>query len=925
MGLVERDDALAALDSLLAAAVAGKGRVAMVSGAVATGKTELLTMFGERVVDLNGLAITAVGSRAERGLQLGVFGQLLMDAPLVVEERRRAMDLLHEGASGIPAGAESTSMLDPQIVHSLCTILLELSRRYPLVIVVDDVDQADLASLVCLSYLARHVRFAPMLAVFSQSGPGRSADSGTFGLESLSRPPNGTHISLGPLSADGVRLLAATGLAAEDAERVAPRWHELTGGNPLLVNGLIEDYRQTVADGGTPDGEPADAGHYAEAIVSCLRRVDPRLTRIAFGIAIYPEAAGLDQLIGVEPTHINRAVRALKAAGVLHQGQFRHPAARAAALAEIDADERQELHRRAAVLAHHGGAASRVVADQLMGAGRTNEPWVVAVLEDAARQALRDGQVDAGVRYLKLAWQACGDERHRAKIMTTMLRASWRINPSTSTNYLPELTVALQNGHLRGSDAVALTKALLWNGEFDEAKAVFEHLNDATDLDPESLTELACARPLLRSTWPGFLSVLRRPAAQPPVMSTVNSSHRFETASALVAVLTHGPSEQLFTSAERILQNSRLDEMSLDTVQNALLVFMYGGWCDKAAAWCDQFMEEAATRRAPSRMARLCAIRAEVSLRLGDLSAAVRHAKFCFDAMPASSWGVAAGAPISTMIVAATAMGDFDLVRDMLNQPVPDEMFHTRWGLHYQQARGRYSLAIGQYRLALCDFEHVGEIAARWQLDVPGLVPWRTDAAEALLRMGRPDKARKLVEEQLNRCGKNNTRVQGIATRLLAATSQLRHRPTLLRQAVDLQNGGDKYEMARALVDLTEAYQVLGEPRRAGVIARRARALAERVEAQPLLKSLNPELGREEREGSAPSPSLAVGTAVLSEAEQRVVVLAADGYTNREISKKLYITISTVEQHLTRIYRKLNVTRRTDLLAHSSIDYTFSS
>lgn len=51
----------------------------------------------------------------------------------------------------------------------------------------------------------------------------------------------------------------------------------------------------------------------------------------------------------------------------------------------------------------------------------------------------------------------------------------------------------------------------------------------------------------------------------------------------------------------------------------------------------------------------------------------------------------------------------------------------------------------------------------------------------------------------------------------------------------------------------------------------------------------------------------------LSEAEWRVARLAADGLTNRQIAARLYITVSTVEQHLTRVYRKLVVSRRIDL------------
>ncbi|HET9171567.1 MAG TPA: helix-turn-helix transcriptional regulator, partial [Actinospica sp.] len=54
--------------------------------------------------------------------------------------------------------------------------------------------------------------------------------------------------------------------------------------------------------------------------------------------------------------------------------------------------------------------------------------------------------------------------------------------------------------------------------------------------------------------------------------------------------------------------------------------------------------------------------------------------------------------------------------------------------------------------------------------------------------------------------------------------------------------------------------------------------------------------------------------AVLSDAERRVAVLAAAGHTNRQIAHKLYITVSTVEQHLTKIYRKLSVSRRSELV-----------
>ncbi|MQY20539.1 response regulator transcription factor [Nocardia macrotermitis] len=50
-----------------------------------------------------------------------------------------------------------------------------------------------------------------------------------------------------------------------------------------------------------------------------------------------------------------------------------------------------------------------------------------------------------------------------------------------------------------------------------------------------------------------------------------------------------------------------------------------------------------------------------------------------------------------------------------------------------------------------------------------------------------------------------------------------------------------------------------------------------------------------------------------------MAALASLGYTNREIARRLYVTVSTVEQHLTRVYRKLNVNNRTDLPADFSL------
>ncbi|WP_248958670.1 helix-turn-helix transcriptional regulator [Sphaerisporangium perillae] len=918
MSLIERQEALASLEGLLASAIMGKGRVALVSGTVATGKSDLLHSFAEQAAELGALPITATGSLAERDLPLGVMGQLIHDAPLVLEERDRAMALLSEGARTVMSAAPGTEPLkqvDAQIVHALCTVLLELSERYPLMIVVDDVHHADRASLLCLAYLSRRVRFASIVAVFSHSTHGRYAET-SFPTELL-RQPHCRRIQLSPLSQAGVMSMVAEQLGNEAAERFAAEWYALSGGNPLLATGLIEDYQTATRTAGRPPAEFVPGDGYGQAVISCLHRADPKMLQVAWGLGVLGQPDSLDRLLGVSQEYVSRELHSLTVAGLLAMGRFRHESARAAVLAELDPGERGDLHRRAATLAYDGGGSTTVIADHILHAGGLDEPWATDVLADAARHALREGRVEAAVAYLRLACRICADDQKRVRLTTALMRAEWRINPSTPTGHFSGLTDALHRGHLRGGDAVVLAKALLWHGRFDDAQDVLKRLSESGEpLDADTVTELVVTRPWLRCSYTPFLSQLPQVSSEQSraAILSVSAYRRLESAITLAAVLTRGPREEIVTVVERILRSSRLDEMSMDTVESALLALTYGGRPDKAAPWCDLFIDEASSRHAPSRQARLSAIRAEIALRQGDMLGAEFHGRLALDTIPLTGWGVAVGGPLSSLVIASTAMGNHDAVNDLLDQPVPEAMFQTRWGLHYLHARGRYSLATDHAQLALRDFQRCGELMGRWDLDVPWLIPWRAEAAEACLRLGRPDQARRLVEEQIRRCGTGAPRVHGIAMRLLAATSEARHRPMLLRQAGDLlQAGGDRYELARVLVDLTEAFHGLGEYRRAGMIGGRARAVAQECHADPLNRSLT-------RDGDA-APVAVPGataeaadvTAVLSDAERRVAVLAAAGYTNREIADKLYVTVSTVEQHLTRTYRKLDITSRAEL------------
>ncbi|MFC4057162.1 ATP-binding protein [Planomonospora corallina] len=910
MGLIEREEERIVLGDLLRDSLSGRGRVALVTGTVATGKSVLLGSFAEEAAVLGALPITAMGSRLERDLPLGVLGQLVRDAPLTPEERTRALALLDEGVRSIVTAewrSDSSPQIDAQLVHALCTVLLELSERHPLAIVVDDVHHADRASLLCLAYLARRVRFARTVVVLAESDQGRYTDT-YFHTEV--RQPHWRRIHLAPLSPAGVRSLAAERVGDGTAAAYADAWHAFSGGNPLLVHALISDH--VAASSAGREQDPADIAvgeEYGRAVLSCLGDCDPQTLRVVRALAVLDEPASLARMLDMSSEQVRQELQVLNTASLLRDGRFRHEVARVAVLDEMDDEERGELHRWAAEVSYSTGAPPGTVAEHLLGADRIDFPWAVSCLEDAAMAALRSGAVESAVRYLRKAWRECEDENQRTKITTMLVRAEWRINPGASTTHFAELTDAMSRGSLRGSDAVVLAQALLWHGRTESARQVLEQLGRSAD--PAALPELIALQLWLRVTCPPFMEHIRPTAEQQALgaVTSVAASRRLESSLALAEVLTIPTEQRSVRGIERILESTRMNDVSMDTVENALLALTYAGRADSAVPWCERFGSEAASRNAPSRQARLNAIRAQISIRQGDMVGVERHAREALKIIPLSGWGIAVGGPVSALILALTARGMLAEAHDWLDEPVPDAMFDSRYGLHYLQARGRYHLATGYPGMALRDFQLCGELMVKWDVDAPELIPWRVDAAEACLGLGQIEEARELAQVQLGRCSTLALRARGLATRVLARTSEPQERIKLLRQAVDLlQGAGDRYELARTMCDLAVGYQLVGEYRRSGIMTGRAISVARECGATPLVEALS-DRGRH----SGAVVSAGDRSRTLSAAERRVATLAAMGYTNAEIAAKLCIAVSTVEQHLTRTYRKLEIGRREEL------------
>ncbi|MFI9008187.1 AAA family ATPase [Actinosynnema sp. NPDC053489] len=889
--------ALAELADLFVACTAGTGRLALVSGGLASGKTELLQRFQRHVAASGALLLTATGAPAERALQAGVIDQLFHGAGLPPEIADRVSHLITPIAAAVgDPGSDVRSIQHSHVrpVHELCGILLELSRERPVVLCVDDVQFADSSSLQFILYLRRRMRSGRLLVVLAEWEQPQPTLP-LFNAE-LSRRPH-HRIRLAPLSPAGIAGLLRDHVP--DPDGPAAVWHGLTGGNPMLVRALVEDLaagHEAVADRAGPA--------FGRAVLECLHRWEAGFPEVARAIAVLGrDVVGEDRtpvllgrLAGTTPEAVAQVVDVLTAAGLLADGGFRHPGAAAVVLDSTPGAERARLHARAAELLYQRGAAAAVVADHLVAADRVAPGWPVTVLRIAGEQALMDDDVAAAVRYLEPALPAA-ERDERLRITSVLVQALWRVNPAAAVVHLGPLHEAMWEGRLRGRAAMTVVQHALWSGDETTAVRALGVLADNPGvLDPQSAAELR-----IICQWFHGLGAVSAVASDVPA----DADPWVAAAQAVGTFWTTEFHPDALASAEHILQSCRLGDMSLEVVLTALLILAHGGRPDRAEWWCDRLAAEATRGGAVTWQAILEVVRADIALRRGEVVVAAARAETALGLLPHEGWGLSIGYPLAVLLDANTALGRHRVVAGVMRLRVPDAMFSTVAGLRYLHARGHGNLAAGRVLAAISDFQNCGTRMREWGLDLPVLAPWRNGLAQANLALGRPEVARELIREQM-RLPAGDRRTCGASLRVLAAAGDPAERPRLLREAVrHLRRAGDRVELARALSDLSEALDALGEHGEARELARVAVAETKASYSGALPIPVDWEDGGNDAAGD--------DRPVLSDSELRVAELAAKGHTNREISGLLYITVSTVEQHLTRVYRKLGVRSRADL------------
>ncbi|MFE6336896.1 AAA family ATPase [Streptomyces sp. NPDC057798] len=1022
------------------------GQVCLISGGVGSGKTTLLEAFARHVTGRSAQLLSAVGSRAERNLQFAVMDQLIDSSGLSRASMRQLATAVRHLAlptapappgdtTARPAGTSATLMTGtagtagtavkaaapypPRLVpgpeqpppspvsgvHGTFASLLDLARPAPLVITVDDVHHADQASLQCLLYAVRRLRHRRIMVVLTESST--LCDPHPYFRAELMSRPYFSRIDLAPLTDEALGLLAETHPLPSARARIARRAPELTGGSPLLMRAFLDDPAATgnapqpaapVPGVAAPDPVVGGSdGPLAQAVLRSLYRHDPEVRATAQALAVLDRPTPLPvlaRLLSLTPDLTAQALQLLGRSGLVDGDRVRRPLV-TAVLADLPAEDRRRLHRRAAEVLHEFGAEPEVLAGHLISAEWAEPDWAEPALLRAAAQALDSGRPDITSACLRLSRRRGPDTPWWTTSDSLLLRSRWQLNPLSATTHLGTLATADRSGDCPPA-ALAGVPALLWQGRSETACSIVTAVAALPDPTPETGTRLATARLLISLFRPDHCRQARteaRAITDSGIATSVNGRHLDALMLLAGTLFTGEATGDAAASAELMIQRHLDDDGALGLLSALLLAMVYAGRPAPVREWTRMLLARPSVGHVPSWKAVLHAIRAEAALRLGCPEEAEDQARAALTVITPQAWGVAVVAPLGTLVAAATEAGRLEDADRWLARPVPAESFRTPLGLHYLASRARYQLAVGSRRSAADDLRWIRREMAAWRMDSAALVPWRLDLARVHIARGQRQEAVRLLREQLEPARSADERTRGSALRLLAGLLPPEQGAPLLARAVALlESCGDRRELARAHADRARAprrrtapdptgraapppvrrshsrtptevtyYQHTARPAHPEQQETRERpvrperleggerpvhpehqegrerpARPERQQAQQRAehqdgreRPVRPEPpgaqnralrqdgreqpirpGRPERPGRPHRPEPVGG---LSEAESRVAALAAQGHTNRQISSKLFITVSTVEQHLTRIYRKLNVKHRRDL------------
>jgi DNA-binding CsgD family transcriptional regulator len=880
----------------------GRSSALALSGAAGIGKTSLWDAGVVLAQEQERHVVVARPSEVETRLAFSALADLLdgievaglLDVPV---PQRQALEaaLFRSLAGDEPPGTHA-------IMLGLLNVLRGLAAERPVFVAIDDVQWLDVPSAEALAFAARRLRDEPIAFLLAMRPGGNSSLEEAFDRGRLAR------IEVGAMSFGAVRGLLFERLGLTLPRHLLRRVVDLTQGNPLFALEL----GRLLAEHGLPSaGDDLPLPDAIEDLLDArVNDLSPQARQLLLALALSADSgiSALTRIGGADA--LNETV---DSGLVLIEGdQVRpaHPLYAAAARKRSLPAERRELHLRLAeavddeeLRARHlalattapdAGLATAVAAAATHAAARGARHDAVELAEHALRLTPAD---DAARPERLLALAASLETAGELQRLTELLAPAIEAIPHGSLRarawlllaegahvdhvdaYKAHLEHALAEARddpaLRARVVAKVSSAVIAVERIHEAEAqALAVLPDAREAGPDVerpvLFALAWARGLRGLPVDDLCDRFARAAATPGFLAL--SPERI-AGQRLVWRGLLGPARAVFERLDALAD----ERGELTTHAWARLhlceLALRAGECEDAARLLDDWAESTESDVFTTAGYERC--RALLATVRGSVEEAERWA--------------------ADAIAAATAIGtDWDRLEGL-------------------RAAGTSALLAHRPDAATETLGLVSAHALREGVDEPGVFPVAPELVEALAETNRLDEARE-VTSRLHHLATEQKHPWGLATarrcdaliRLASDGNDEAAATQLEAAATEYDELGLQFDRARSLLALGRARR----RRRKWADARRsldeAAAIFTRCGSTGWAHEAHSELARIQARRPRPRGS-------LTPAEEQVAQLAAAGLANKEIARTLFISVHTVEEHLSRTYAKLGIRSRSQL------------
>ncbi|MCW5253138.1 helix-turn-helix transcriptional regulator [Streptomyces sp. SHP 1-2] len=828
--------------------------------------------------------------------------------------------------SALTGRGESTLQRDGLALRlAVLATLRALAAEGPVLVVADDLQWLDPASAELLGFAARRLgdtRVRLLCAVRTEGPESRDAE---YHRHLRASPPDTLAVRLGPLNRAQVSALldrrGYTGLPRSTVRDI----HRTSGGNPLFA---LELGRALAESPAAPrPGEPLPVPTSLRDLV--LSRLDmlsaeTRRTLLVASAGARPtpallRAAGREQAEAETARAVELGLLTTDPEGPTLR--FAHPLISAALYAEAPAPERRAVHAALSTAASDPIERARHLALATTG----TDPGVAARLAGAAALARDRGAPAVAAALGLLAARhtpADGgpgpDGRRVVAAEDAILAGEADLARDIAREVLARSTAP---GERVRAWMVVIEAAGQAIGEVD---AVFpQALADAGE-DPRLLALVHYQLAWRGLVVQGDFAQGRDEAAHAAELAARARDRRTE----LMALALRAQAETLMghpdapETIRRALQEPQDPWVAChhNGARSARFRWLVmGDRLAEARSAATDLLREARRRGMAESEVHFVRLLAETELHSGHCARALELARESLTL--ARDAGIGEGAGAMQAALAEAAGGDVDRALVLAGEAVrrAEEDGDAVYLSRAVAALGHARLVAGDDAAAVRAFRRVQALEAGAGITDPARGRWQGDLAEALVRTGEPAEAQEVIDV---------TRAHALRLGRSAVLAVLDRAEAQVRAARG-RHGAAVTELAAARDRLGALGYGLEEARAAFALARlraaepgpgqeayeEAARLFRRCRALPWLRQV--EAAVADRAAPPTAPAKAPAPACLTELaamERQVAGLVMEGATNREIAARLFISVKTVEATLTRVYRKLGIRSRVDIV-----------